>query len=86
MHVMNYLKNNKNTVYKMLSKTFKEFHRPDVIQISDVKEKTRKTEKQKSCLDLPFPYNIFGDVKIQEKIDYVDLFAKTDLEAHEAKA
>lgn len=78
MHVMNYYKKNKNSVYKALSKTFKEFQRPDVIQISDVKQHSHKKQKQKSALDLPFPYNIFGDEKIQENINYVDLFAETD--------
>ena len=70
--VMNYFANNKGKVYSQLTEDYKEFQRPDILKIDD--SDTYENEDNKAVFKKSYPWNIFGPIKVKEKINYVDLF------------
>ena len=72
-HVMQFYNHNKTKVYSQLHEDFNEFERPDILKLNKKKkeEKPKIVQKEKP---LHFPLNVFTDVKIKSKSEYVDWF------------
>lgn len=70
---MNFFAENKQLVFEKLSEDYEEFQKPSSIKFNESGTKEKKLTPADSK-KLPFPFNLFGSIKVKEKINYVDLF------------